>query len=234
MRVSSILRKCPAQRSWPERNILSMLCIFARFRTSVSGILSCILWFSGDILCGSGLVFWGVSGTPSKSHMRRVVSTTALYTLSFVALVMPRRPHTVTVTCIRKLFRLIWMSASVDAFRAKLSANRKSLRLSMCTLVFALRRCRLKTPPYGIWCQCLDHFPRRHLLAKLWTSSRTTLEPEHSLAWHHLWLKRERIGCHHQERGPACTMVMNLGGQPNFSIINDRPNLLRVSKVFVR
>lgn len=39
------------------------------------------------------------------------------------------------------------MSASVDAFRAKLSANRKSLRLSMCTLVFALRRCRLKTPP---------------------------------------------------------------------------------------
>lgn len=95
MRVSSILRKCPAQRSWPERNILSMLCIFARFRTSVSGILSCILWFSGDILCGSGLVSWGVSGTPSKSHMRRVVSTTALYTLSFVALVMPRRPHTV-------------------------------------------------------------------------------------------------------------------------------------------
>lgn len=88
--------------------------------------------------------------------------------------------------------------------------------------------------PYGIWCQCLDHFPRRHLLAKLWTSSRTTLEPEHSLAWHHLWLKRERIGCHHQERGPACTMVMNLGGQPNFSIINDRPNLLRVSTVFVR
>ena len=97
-RSSGILVTWPVHLSCVSFNRVCTLCIFAFFRTSVSGILSCHLIFRSFLrqLRWKWLSFlaWRWYTVQVSHAYKRVGSTTALKTFSFVSSLIPIRSQT--------------------------------------------------------------------------------------------------------------------------------------------